>query len=170
MAAHGGTCVAFAGARETGRVDRSRHFKQRDVPNEISESVGDGRDPYTTAEINQIEAGLELARQFYFRNSSGRLNFTLDYFQINAEAPSTEGETMANIEADLGRAARDSSVCLVSVEHRPPRWRSPWRRAASVRKVRTRIGACSAPNHFRVRRTSKSSVPSSGLNVRCPAE
>jgi len=57
--------------------------------------------PYSAAEIAQVKAGIELARQWYFRNSSGRLNLTLDYLQINGEAPSTDGGTMANIEADL---------------------------------------------------------------------
>ena len=58
-------------------------------------------DPYTTTEIARMKAGIELGRQFYFRNSRGRLNLTLDYFEINAAAPSTDGPTMSNVEPDL---------------------------------------------------------------------
>jgi hypothetical protein len=60
-----------------------------------------GPDPYTTTEINNMKAGIELSRQWYYRNSSARLNLTLDYLMIAAEGPSTDGGTMANIEADL---------------------------------------------------------------------
>jgi hypothetical protein len=60
-----------------------------------------GPNPYTTTEINNMKAGIELSRQWYYRNSSARLNLTLDYLMIAAEGPSTDGGTMANIEADL---------------------------------------------------------------------
>jgi hypothetical protein len=60
-----------------------------------------GPEPYTTSEINNIKAGIELSRQWYYRNSAGRLNLTLDFLLIAAEGPSTEGGTMANIETDL---------------------------------------------------------------------
>jgi hypothetical protein len=57
--------------------------------------------PYTTAEINNIKTALDLARQWYFRNSSARLNVAFDYLMVPTEGPSTDGGTMANVEADL---------------------------------------------------------------------
>lgn len=60
--------------------------------------------PYTATEIAQIKTGVELSRQWYYRNSSARLNLTLDFIEINTEPPSTgpgDGPTMEFIEADL---------------------------------------------------------------------
>ena len=60
--------------------------------------------PYTATEIAQMKAGVELSRQWYYRNSSARLNLVLDYMQINADAPFTgpgDAPTMEFIEADL---------------------------------------------------------------------
>jgi hypothetical protein len=60
--------------------------------------------PYTAADIARIKAGVELSRQWYYRNSSARLNLTLDFLEINMAPPSTgpgDGPTMEFIEADL---------------------------------------------------------------------
>lgn len=60
--------------------------------------------PYTATEIAQIKAGVELSRQWYYRNSSARLNLSLDFLEINAPPPSTgpgDGPTMEFIESDL---------------------------------------------------------------------
>lgn len=60
-----------------------------------------GSTPMSNAAVAQAKAGIELARAFYLRNSKGRLHLDISYVEIDAEAPSTEGPTMANIEADL---------------------------------------------------------------------
>lgn len=52
-------------------------------------------------EVRRIQNGMKIAREFYFRNSKGRLNLNFTYLLIEAIAPSTQGPTYANVEADL---------------------------------------------------------------------
>jgi hypothetical protein len=64
----------------------------------------DPTNPYTATEIARIKAGIELSRQWYYRNSSARLNLALDYLQINTAPPFTgpgDAPTMEFVEADL---------------------------------------------------------------------
>ena len=60
---------------------------------------------YTSAispeEVVRIRNGMEVAREFYFRNSKGQLNLNLTFLAIEGDAPSTEGVTYDHIEADL---------------------------------------------------------------------
>jgi hypothetical protein len=72
--------------------------------------------PYTATQISQMQAGMDFARQYYFRNTRGRLNLAFDYFQVNADGPSTDGPTMANVETDLrARGILDNQVDAVYV-------------------------------------------------------
>jgi len=64
----------------------------------------DPANPYTPADIAQIKAGVELSRQWYYRNTSARLNLALDFMEINTAPPSTgpgDGPTMEFVESDL---------------------------------------------------------------------
>jgi hypothetical protein len=56
---------------------------------------------YSSAEVASMKSGLELARQFYYRATRGRLNLALDYLEIDAATPDTSGPTMDNIARDL---------------------------------------------------------------------
>jgi hypothetical protein len=69
---------------------------------------------YTPSEIAEVKAGLELGRQFYFRNSTGRLDLAFDYMEVNAATPDTAGPTMDNISIDLsGRGIADNQYDAV---------------------------------------------------------
>ena len=57
--------------------------------------------PYTSAEIAAMKAGVDLARQWYFRNTRGRLNFVMDYLEINAPTPAVNGSDMSPVGDDL---------------------------------------------------------------------
>lgn len=53
------------------------------------------------AAVRRAQAGFELARGFYFRNSRARLNLEFDWRIIDATAPDNDGPTIEHIEADL---------------------------------------------------------------------
>lgn len=53
--------------------------------------------------VAKARAGLELGREFYFRNSRARLNVALDWRIIDTAAPDNAGPTMEHMVADLRR-------------------------------------------------------------------
>ena len=65
-------------------------------------------------EVERIEKGLALARLFYWRNTSCRLDLQIHFMPISAPTPDTRGASFNAIEADLrARGIRDNQYDAV---------------------------------------------------------
>jgi len=94
-------CISAVGTAST--TTRSSAAGLTRVPTlDVLVAIYTGDAPsYTASEIASIKSGIELSRQFYYRNTGGKLNLNLQYLEIAAPTPNTQGPTMANIDANL---------------------------------------------------------------------
>ncbi len=100
--------------------------------------------PYTSTDIAEIKAGIELARQFYFRNTRGRLNLALDFMEIDAPTPPTTDGNMTYV----GPRSRAAGYRRQSVRRGPRRGakRRLSRRHEAPRSHGRLVRACAAPS------------------------